>query len=178
MLAGLRTRPHRNLAEASAGWSARHRRWAVLGWLVLVRGAYLAGGLIGRRNLTDSEMGNGQSGQATRIFEQAFPFHSGEQVLPQERAAGRSGGPVLTTAVTDLVGRLRSIKTVGNIRLVPVAQGQIGPVVLLIGLAVGGGTTRCFICGENWKSAMPAGTRPRRSPERRPRPGAPYSYRG
>ena len=37
--------------------------------------AYLFGGIVGQRNLTDAQMGNGQSGQGTVAVEKAFPFH-------------------------------------------------------------------------------------------------------
>jgi putative drug exporter of the RND superfamily len=73
--------PSRNLAGAAGAWSVRHRRTAILGWLVFVVAAYLIGGVVGQHSLTNAQMGNGQSGQGTSAFERAFPYHSREQVL-------------------------------------------------------------------------------------------------
>ena len=107
---------HNGVAGKAAGWSARHRRKAIFGWLLFVVGAYLIGMAVGQRNLTDTQMGNGESGQATQIYEKAFPYHSGEQVLLQGKGPVHFGDPVYALAVADLVGRLRSLHTMGDIR--------------------------------------------------------------
>ena len=107
---------HNGVAGKAAGWSARHRRKAIFGWLLFVVGAYLIGMAVGQRNLTDTQMGNGESGQATQIYEKAFPYHSGEQVLLQGKGPVHFGDPVYALAVADLVGRLRSLNTIGDIR--------------------------------------------------------------
>src|SRR6266851_1032729 len=39
------------LVERIAGWSAGHRKTAVLGWLVLVAAVFVAGQVIGTKNL-------------------------------------------------------------------------------------------------------------------------------
>ena len=86
----------RNLAASAGAWSARNRRKAIFAWLVFVVAAYLVGGLIGQRNLTDAQMGNGQSGTALSVFEKAFPYHNGEEVLIQAR---RSSAPDQTAVL-------------------------------------------------------------------------------
>ena len=111
-----RTSNRRNLAGSAGHWSAQHRRKAVLGWLIFVVAAYLIGTAVGQRNLTDAEMGSGQSGTATRILERAFPFHSVEQVLIQGKGAIRSNDPMVVAAVSDLVKRLSSLKDVKYIQ--------------------------------------------------------------
>jgi RND superfamily putative drug exporter len=63
------TQRHPNLAAAMGGWSAQHRRTAILGWLAFVFIAFAIGTVIGQRQLTDVQMGNGQSKQATAIYE-------------------------------------------------------------------------------------------------------------
>jgi len=78
--------------------------------------AYLVGGVVGQRNLTDAQMGNGSSGQGTSVFEKAFPYHSGEEVLIQSRMAVAPDGAVFTAAVGDLVARLRRMRTVADIQ--------------------------------------------------------------
>lgn len=106
----------RNLAASAGRWSSKHRRWAIIGWLVLVTGAYLIGVAAGQRNLTDTQMGNGESAQGTRIIDQAFPYHTSEEVLIQGKGPIRAGDPMVTAAVRDLVRRLGALPTVANIR--------------------------------------------------------------
>ncbi len=108
--------PRRNLAARAGGWSAAHRRTAILGWLAFVAIAYLVGSAVGQRNLTNAEMGNGQSGRALRTYEAAFPNAEAEQVLIQGRGAARPGTPAFESAVRDLLARLGSLRTVGEIR--------------------------------------------------------------
>ncbi|HZU78920.1 MAG TPA: MMPL family transporter [Acidimicrobiales bacterium] len=116
--------PSPNLAASAGAWSSRHRRKAIFGWLVFVFAAYLVGSLVGQRNLTDAQMGNGQSGRATSTMQQAFPFHNGEEVLIQGKGASVTPA-ALQGAVGDLVARLRQLRTVAAIQapfLVPGAS--------------------------------------------------------
>jgi uncharacterized membrane protein YdfJ with MMPL/SSD domain len=171
-----------NLAARAGRWSAQHRRKAIGGWLAFVVLAYLIGGAVGQRHLTNVEMGNGHSGQATRVYAAAFPTQAGEQVLVQSRGPLRFGAPAFEAAVQAVVTRLEAVRYVSDVRspltasnrgqisrdrrsalvaagiplllgltavlgtlgligplshLIPVSQGQIDSVVLLIGLAVG-----------------------------------------
>ena len=106
----------RSLAATAAAWSARHRRLAIGSWLLFVTAAFALGTLTGQRELTDVQMGNGQSKQAMAIYERAFPYHSGEQVLIQGRGAARTGDPAMTSAIQDVVGRLAKLPVVADIR--------------------------------------------------------------
>jgi uncharacterized membrane protein YdfJ with MMPL/SSD domain len=109
-------RTPRNIAAAAGGWSARHRRKAVLGWLGFVLVAFIVGTAVGQRYLTDVQQTNGQAKQALAINEKAFPYHSGEEVLVQSRGSARTTDPVFAAAVADLVKRLRALPHVGAIR--------------------------------------------------------------
>jgi RND superfamily putative drug exporter len=98
--------------------------------LAFVVAAYLFGGAVGQHNLTDAQMGNGQSGQGTSVFEKAFPYHSGEEVLLQARSTVAPGDAVYGTAVDDLVARLRSLRTVSDIQSpLPVAGAVVSPAL-------------------------------------------------
>jgi len=120
----------RNLAATAGTWSARNRRKAIFGWLVFVVVAYLVGGVVGQRNLTDAQMGNGPSGEGTSVFEKAFPYHSGEEVLLQSRTAAVPEGAVFTAAVGDLVAHLRRMKTVADIQSpLPVPGAIVSPAL-------------------------------------------------
>jgi len=107
---------NRNLAAEVAGWSARHRRRAIGGWLAFVVLAFAIGGVVGQKYLTEAQMGNGQSAKATAIYDRAFPNHSTEQVLVQGTGGVRIGAPAMSAAVRDLVARLRMLRTVSEIR--------------------------------------------------------------
>jgi RND superfamily putative drug exporter len=84
--------PHRGPAvERIAGWSARHRKTAVFGWLALVAVLFVAAQALGSKNLPSYDPG--QAGQAERALHQAAPDYYGsapEEVLVQARAPGRT----------------------------------------------------------------------------------------
>ncbi len=54
----------RPVVERIAGWSARHRKTALLGWLLLVGGAVAMGSMLGTKNINSYDPG--QAGQAER----------------------------------------------------------------------------------------------------------------
>jgi RND superfamily putative drug exporter len=72
----------RNLAGALGAWSARHRKTAILGWLLFVVLAAVIGGAAGQKNLTNSEQGARDSSRALKILEDAgLTTPAGEVVL-------------------------------------------------------------------------------------------------
>ena len=72
-------------------------------------------------------MGNGQSGQGTRVYADAFPKQAGEQVLVQGRRTARVGDPRVSAAIQEVVTRLRSVPYVSDVRspLAAANRGQI-----------------------------------------------------
>jgi RND superfamily putative drug exporter len=104
-----------NLAASVGAWSARNRRKTIAAWLTFVVAAYLVGSMVGQRNLTDAQMGNGQSGTATSVLEKAFPYHNGEEILIQGREPSRPSQAAVSATVADLVNRLRRLPTVADI---------------------------------------------------------------
>jgi putative drug exporter of the RND superfamily len=61
----------RSVAAALGGWSARHRKTAVFGWLLFVVVATVVGGAVGQKSLTDAQNGVGSSAQALQILQNA-----------------------------------------------------------------------------------------------------------
>ena len=55
--------PSPNFAARAGRWSARHRKTAILGWILFVVLATVIGGSIGQRTLDDAAGGNGESKQ-------------------------------------------------------------------------------------------------------------------
>jgi RND superfamily putative drug exporter len=79
------------VVERIAGWSVRHRKTAVFGWLTLVAVLFVAAQALGSKNLPSYDPG--QAGQAERALHQAAPGYYGsapEQVLIQARTSGRT----------------------------------------------------------------------------------------
>src|SRR5690242_16080913 len=100
-------RRRQNIAAAAARWSARHRGVAIGGWLVFVVLCFAIGGAVGQRYLTQAQMGNGESGRASRAIAAAdFPKVAHEEVLVQGAGAVRIRAASTEAAVLDLVGRL------------------------------------------------------------------------
>ena len=80
----------RAAVERIAGWSARHRKSALLGWLLLVAGAVVIGNMLGTKNLNSYDPG--QSGQAERVLARPGVVQQPtETVLIQPRSEGRGG---------------------------------------------------------------------------------------
>jgi uncharacterized membrane protein YdfJ with MMPL/SSD domain len=105
-----------NLAARAGRWSARHRKTAILGWLVFVVVAVVVGGQIGQNHLDESAAGSGESKRGDMIVKAAgFPDRATEQVLVQGKASVRAGDREVTAAVKDVVGRLQRIDGVTDI---------------------------------------------------------------
>ena len=122
--------PARNLAASAGAWSARNRRTAIAGWLLFVAAAYAIGMLVGQRNLTDAQMGNGESGTATSVYQAAFPYHTREEILVQGRGRTAPSDESLSAAIDDLVARLSSIPTVAEIQTpFPVPNADPNPAL-------------------------------------------------
>ena len=103
------------VVERIAGWSARHRKTAVFGWLFLV-----AAVVVGTRLLpvsSASQLCNygcdvGQAGQAEQMLQRLkVTFPPAESVLIQERAPGRTfaSDPGMRQAALQVAGALRGL---------------------------------------------------------------------
>src|SRR3954449_10751001 len=106
----------RNLAASAGRWSAQHRKTAILGWILFVVLATVIGGRVGLNELDESAAGSGESKRGDMIVDAAgFPDRATEQVLVQGKGSVRAGDPEVTTAVEDVVGRLRRIDGVTDV---------------------------------------------------------------
>jgi len=105
-----RERP--NLTERVAGWSARHRKTTVFGWLLLVALVFVAGQAMGTKTLPVYDAG--QSGQAEHILNQVAPAQYdsySEAVLIQAMTpdATFAADPGMRQAASQLTARLASL---------------------------------------------------------------------
>jgi RND superfamily putative drug exporter len=100
------------IVERVAGWSARHRKTAVFGWLLLVVAAVLIGQRLGTSNVSSYDPG--QSGQAERVLDRPVVQQpSAESVLIQGRSPGQVYGsdPEIRQAVREVVAALKALPT-------------------------------------------------------------------
>lgn len=118
----------RNLAARAGAWSAKHRKQAILGWIVFVILATVAGGAVGQRQLKDSESGNGQSRVADEAIDAAgFPDEATEQVLVQGKGSLSSKDPRFEAAVRDVTRRLNATQHVTDVQS-PLRTGNEGQI--------------------------------------------------
>jgi RND superfamily putative drug exporter len=99
----------RNVAASLGGWSARHRKSAILGWLLLVVLATVIGGMAGQRNLTHAEVGARDSARAEQILADAgINRPASEMVLVHSAKVNGSRGAVQAV--------LANVKSTGQVR--------------------------------------------------------------
>ena len=119
----LREQPHRSRApvvERIAGWSARHRKTAVLGWLLLVAAIFVGGQLLPAKNVPSYDAG--QSGVAEQTLHRlGVTSPPAESVLIQSRG---SGGPGATFA-TDPAMRATARQVTAALAALPHAARDI-----------------------------------------------------
>src|SRR4051812_49182988 len=120
--------PKRNLAARAGHWSARHRRIAIVGWLAFVVIAFVVGGALGTKSLSDADSGNGESQRADRAIDKAnFPDKADEQVLVTARAKGTFTvtDPGFRAGVDDVVAGLKATPHTSDVES-PYAKGNQG----------------------------------------------------
>ena len=118
-------RPRRPAVERIAGWSSRHRKTAVFGWLLLVAALFMAAQAIGTKNLPSYDPG--QAGQAERALHEAAPGYYGsaaEVVLIQARAPG-------TTFASDASMQQAAQQLVTALAALPKSAADLGSPLTL-----------------------------------------------
>jgi len=109
---GAHRRSRASLTERVAGWSAAHRKTAVLAWLLLVAAVFITGQALGTKSLPNYDAG--QSGRAERVLHQVAPSQDmpySEAVLIQARAAGATfaGDPAMRQAAAQVAAALAGL---------------------------------------------------------------------
>ncbi|MBL1096917.1 MMPL family transporter [Streptomyces coffeae] len=113
------------LAVRLGGWSTRHRKTAIIGWLLFVVVVAVVGGMSGAREMTESEGGTGDSARAEKILEDAgLQTPAGEMVMVRgERPDG------WRAAARDLTARLE--RTGEAVRIQPPVRSENGREALI-----------------------------------------------
>ena len=104
-----------NLAGRIGRWSAQHRKKAIFGWLAFVIVSLTVGfNLVPAKEIEGQSGLPGETGQAARALEGAFPDKASEQVLVQSTQL-RVGDARFKDAVGDVTHRLEGTKGVDNV---------------------------------------------------------------
>jgi putative drug exporter of the RND superfamily len=125
-------RPRVPVVERIAGWSARHRKMAVLGWLVMVAAIFVVGSMLPASSVPSNDAG--QSGQAEQTLQRlGFTAPPAESVLIQQRGSSASGGPFATNpamrqAVRQVVAALARLPRSASGIESPLQPGHAGLV--------------------------------------------------
>jgi len=116
-----------NTFAARAGrWSAQHRKTAIFGWLAFVIAAFVIGGNLGTKTLSEKDLGVGDSGRATKITDKAFPEVASEEVFVQSKTQTATD-PAYRAAVRDIEHRLAAQPNVRKIKS-PYDKGNPGQI--------------------------------------------------
>ena len=93
----------RNLAASLGGWSARHRKTAVFGWLMFVVLVTVIGGAAGQQGLTDAQEGAGSSAQAQQILQNAGIKSPASEMVLVHGASEPATSPAFRSAVQAVI---------------------------------------------------------------------------
>src|SRR5215208_480259 len=109
------SRSPRGIAARAGRWSARHKKTAIVGWLVFVIVAFMAGKMAGTQEPTDADSYDGESRAAAKIVDDAgFSEASGEMVLLQSKTLTAKDGQ-FRAAVKDVERAVSGESVVTNV---------------------------------------------------------------
>jgi RND superfamily putative drug exporter len=114
-----------NVAARAGAWSARHRKAAILGWLLFVVLAAGIGGALGTK--IDNNGGTGESGRVDTYLRAHLPQSSSEAILIQAPSAGLAHGHAFHAAVADVVTRVSAVRYVRDVHA-PGLPGSHGTI--------------------------------------------------
>jgi uncharacterized membrane protein YdfJ with MMPL/SSD domain len=99
-----------NIAGRMGGWSARHWKTAVFGWLACVIVLFAFGNqVLGFKQLDINDAGVGQSHKADQILKKAFPERAPQSEFVLVQSASRTADdPAFRSTVTDVIGSVKS----------------------------------------------------------------------
>ena len=110
------------IAARVGGWSARHKKSVLVGWLVFVVLAVVLGSAVGTKKLTQADSFVGQSGKAEKTLEQHFPTPAHEEALIYSSTM-KANDPAFKAAIANIRDRVAKIPVVDNVRAANDADG-------------------------------------------------------
>jgi len=116
MTSRTRRLPRPGLAASVGGWSARHRKAAVFGWLLFVVLVTVLGSMVGSVQTTDADNGLGQSGRANQMIAQAGITSPATETVLVQSSAYTATDPRFRAAVADTVSAVRATGETSSVR--------------------------------------------------------------
>jgi uncharacterized membrane protein YdfJ with MMPL/SSD domain len=105
----------RGIAARAGHWSARHRKTAIIGWLVLMIAVAFVGNSLGQQKPSNAQKMDGETRRAETTLENAgFPEKSGEMVLVQSKTATVKD-PAFAAAIKDAATTVGAVPVVANV---------------------------------------------------------------
>jgi len=114
----------RSPAAALGGWSARHRKTAVFGWLLFVILATVIGGAVGQKQLSDAQQGVGSSAQALQILQDAGVSDPASEMVLVHGGAQSADAAGFRQAVDQVTAAVRATGRTENVQS-PYSTGLI-----------------------------------------------------
>jgi hypothetical protein len=114
------------LAAAVGGWSARHRKTAVLGWLLFVVLATVLGGMAGSLHTTAKDNGLGQSGRADQLIAAAGLHSPATETVLIQSSGFTATDPRFRTAVDDTIAAVKATGAASAVKS-PYTNGTVAP---------------------------------------------------
>ena len=105
---------HGGIAARIGGWSARHKKSVLVGWLVFVVLAVVIGGAVGTKSLTQADGYTGQSGKAEQALAKSFPTPAHEETLIHSSKL-TVNDPAFQAAIADVRQRVAAIPVVTHL---------------------------------------------------------------
>jgi uncharacterized membrane protein YdfJ with MMPL/SSD domain len=104
----------RNLAARMGGWSARHRKVAIFGWIGFVAVAIMVGNAVGQDKIQGADQFSGEAGRAEQALYDAGLRPNDEHVLVQSQQLTIKD-PEFRAAIKQLAARLSKADHVVNV---------------------------------------------------------------
>ncbi|MFC1443327.1 MMPL family transporter [Streptacidiphilus sp. N1-10] len=123
---GAQTPRRLGLAAAVGGWSARHRRTAVLGWLLFVVLATVLGGMAGSLQTTDKDNALGQSGRADQMIAAAGLHSPATETVLIQSGSFTATDPRFRTVVDDTMAAVKATGATSAVKS-PYTNGTVAP---------------------------------------------------
>ena len=105
---------HGGIAARIGGWSARHKKSVLVGWLVFVVLAVVIGGAVGTKTLTQADGYTGQSGKAEQALAKSFPTPAHEETLIHSSKL-TVNDPAFQAAIADVRQRVAAVPVVAHL---------------------------------------------------------------
>jgi RND superfamily putative drug exporter len=107
-------------------WCIRHRRWIVVGWLVIAVAANVIAGAVGKQYSTDFTLPGTQSQHVSDLLSSQFKAQSGDvDTIVFSYSKGRFDAPAVKAAITPLLAKVAKDPAVVSVLSPFTAQGAV-----------------------------------------------------